>query len=222
MKQLMKFHEEVMLKFYLHHSGQLLRVIDSPIYKSKVGDLDQLKKRDNHLIFNIFQVIILRRRADSNIPCNNTLHDDDLQFRIEVSRRIGCIPIYWRNIMRNKIHLDYCNTSERMKYVHSLIKDLKETQSNYRAPCNEMKLAFTFESQEVFGFGGDTSSTDLITTFNYIDKNYQEIINERDFGFESFWSAVGGFIGIFVGASLSQVPTLITNGWIFLKKLRKM
>ena len=76
--------------------------------------------------------------------------------------------------------------------------------------------------QDLFGFGDDTSSTDLITSFNYIDKNYQEIANERDFGFESFWSAVGGFIGIFVGASLSQVPALITNGWIFLKKLRKM
>ena len=42
-----------------------------------------------------------------------------------------------------------------------------------------------------------------------MERNYEEIINERDFGFESLWSTVGGFVGIFVGTSLSQVPSFI-------------
>ena len=49
----------------------------------------------------------------------------------------------------------------------------------------------------------------LDLTFRFIDRNYEEIINERDFGFESLWSTVGGFVGIFVGTSLSQVPSFI-------------
>ena len=42
-----------------------------------------------------------------------------------------------------------------------------------------------------------------------MDKTYQEIVNERDFGFESFWSSVGGFVGIFLGYSLLEFPDLL-------------
>ena len=53
-----------------------------------------------------------------------------------------------------------------------------------------------------------------------MDNKYQEIRNERAFAFESFWSAVGGFMGIFVGASLSQLPILMVDAWDFLDGLR--
>ena len=43
----------------------------------------------------------------------------------------------------------------------------------------------------------------------YMDENYQEFISSRDFGFESFWSGVGGFVGIFLGHSLLQLPEIL-------------
>ena len=37
-------------------------------------------------------------------------------------------------------------------------------------------------------------------------------------GFESFWSGVGGFVGIFLGFSLMQIPDLVSvkgiNGYL--------
>ena len=55
--------------------------------------------------------------------------------------------------------------------------------------------------------------------FKYMEKTYQEIVNERDFGIDSLWSTVGGFVGIFVGTSLSQIPTLIAAACTWIKSL---
>ena len=54
-----------------------------------------------------------------------------------------------------------------------------------------------------------------------MDKSYQEIINEKEFVFESLWSSVGGFIGIFVGASVAQLPTIIMDRWKLLRSLKQ-
>ena len=47
----------------------------------------------------------------------------------------------------------------------------------------------------------------------YTRETYQEIVNTRDVGVETCWSGIGGFIGIFVGYSLMQVPEIISNIW---------
>ena len=43
----------------------------------------------------------------------------------------------------------------------------------------------------------------------YMVYGYEEMIDRREFGFELFWSSTGGFIGMFLGASLLQIPDLI-------------
>ena len=48
-----------------------------------------------------------------------------------------------------------------------------------------------------------------IFRFVYEEKYYEEIQYVRDFGFESFWSGIGGFVGIFLGYSMMQFPDLI-------------
>ena len=47
---------------------------------------------------------------------------------------------------------------------------------------------------------------EFIIRFLYIDDTYYEVQNVEEFGFESFWSSVGGFVGIFLGYSLLQLP----------------
>ena len=43
----------------------------------------------------------------------------------------------------------------------------------------------------------------------YSNTEYQEIVNSRDFDFDSMWSGIGGFVGIFTGYSLFVVPDLL-------------
>ena len=45
----------------------------------------------------------------------------------------------------------------------------------------------------------------------YSERKYQEIVNTRDFGMDNFWISVGGFVGLFLGYSLSQIPELLAS-----------
>ena len=43
----------------------------------------------------------------------------------------------------------------------------------------------------------------------YIDDFYQEIKDVQEVSFETFFSGVGGFVGIFIGYSLLQIPDVL-------------
>ena len=57
--------------------------------------------------------------------------------------------------------------------------------------------------------------------FTYEDRNYEEITNSQSFDLESFASGVGGFIGIFLGYSILQIPELMASLTSFVMTLRK-
>jgi len=146
--------------------------------------------------------------------CNADLNDDDLQLRIQVLEEVGCIPIYWKNTMYTQLNLEICDTREDMETIWNMLDNFTAIHSTYDPPCNEMELTVTYNARP-------TDGKLLFLKFKYLDKNYQEIVNERDFGLESLWSTVGGFVGIFVGVSLSQVPDLVDMTFTWLQKLIK-
>ena len=45
----------------------------------------------------------------------------------------------------------------------------------------------------------------------YTEEFYQEIENVRSFNFESFLAGVGGFVGMFLGYSVLQLPEMAKN-----------
>ena len=59
--------------------------------------------------------------------------------------------------------------------------------------------------------GVDYSSELSLLKVIYKNDYYQQIKYVPDFGFESFWSGVGGFVGIFLGYSMMQFPEMMGN-----------
>ena len=55
--------------------------------------------------------------------------------------------------------------------------------------------------------------------FNNVNPTYQVIENGRRFSVESCWAGIGGFIGIFVGISMRQIPELILDFFSVIKKI---
>ena len=212
-EQLQMFDEYVTFKIYVHHPGQLLRKIDNPVFQSTLKDFEWEK---SVLIFKIYQVSILRKRPSGNTPCDIELYDDDNRLLQKISEKVGCIPIYWKNILYLSFHLEVCKTPDDLKKVHAELNQFSHILSTYLPPCNEMKSTVTLERQRIM-FG----QSYMIIKLKYLDNNYEEIVNEREFGFESFWSTVGGFIGIFIGTSLMQLPSLIATACVWLHNLRK-
>ena len=91
-----------------------------------------------------------------------------------------------------------------------MLQNFSQIHSTYHLPCNEMKLTVTYDQQKLDNHWGPlltdvgnplSPKVDDVLSIEsrYLDPNYQEIINEREFGIESLWSTVGGFVGIFVG-----------------------
>ena len=210
-EELDRFDNQTTLKVFVHHQGQLLRGFDIPAYQSTLGYFDWNKSSLN---FKISQVSILRKRPDSNTPCNNELHDDDLNLRKIVVEQIGCIPTYWKKIMPKSMTMKICDTPSELKAAWMKIEKLSGPLSTYKPPCNEMKLIAVLHQRATF-------PGNFLLQFTYMDQNYQEVINQRDFELQSYWSSVGGFIGIFVGTSLLQVPNILNDAWVWLRKMKQ-
>ena len=63
--------------------------------------------------------------------------------------------------------------------------------------------------------GRETTKTVSYLDLEFTESSgmFQEIENVKDFGIESCWSAIGGFVGIFIGYSLRQLPEIFGNIW---------
>ena len=109
-----------------------------------------------------------------------------------------------------------CKTSSEMDQIYSILATYKKAIfDSYKQPCDYMKVT-TGVLQKKMDFGYH-----LVLDFIYMDDFYQEIVNVRDFGFESFWSGIGGFVGIFLGYSLLQIPDLLEGLWSSTEERRK-
>ena len=61
----------------------------------------------------------------------------------------------------------------------------------------------------------------LDISFGHVSERYQEISNIRGFTGESCWAGIGGFVGIFVGISLMQVPEILIGTFNYIQKIKK-
>ena len=218
-EELLKFGHWVSLEIFLHHPGQFLRVLDTPIYVCPFFYFDWDKSALN---FDISHVSILRKRFNANTPCDPDLQNDDLQIMIKSSEKVGCIPLFWKHIMKNKIKLETCTDPKSMEDIWKLTRNFTLIQSAYKPPCNKMSTTVTHKQTKIQRYWASELTWNkglrfVEIRFNYVVKSYQEIVNEREFGIESLWSTVGGFVGIFIGTSLSQAPRLIVSTWTWMR-----
>ena len=93
---------------------------------------------------------------------------------------------------------------------------LKELMTTYIPPCDQMNIIYRENKVKA---NAEVPPQTFQVKIQYEDKTYQEIKNSRGFNFENVWAGIGGFVGIFVGVSLMQIPGLFFEGF---KKSRNM
>ena len=191
-------------KIYIHHPGQLTRVLEKPIFDSL---LDVITKENNRVVVSISQVSVLRKRPNANFPCDPELQDDELKLKQEIIKRAGCTPSYWKTIIPSKYLTIECSTSSQLASVYHDIETFKKVLNTYKPPCSDMKIVASLQRQTYY------YDAYMYLEFLYMDENYQEIVNQRDFTMSSFWSNTGGFVGMILGYSLLQVPDVIGKVW---------
>ena len=196
------------LAIYLHSPYQLWRSSDTPkfaIQFSKlISDYSSLSKTKHNIKLQISQVTVVRKRPNSNDPCNELLQRDDDKLQKEIARNVKCIPPYWKTTLVNYTEFGECRTASQLNAANLFINNYKDVLDSYQGPCTDMKILSTNEKDEKYIYDGRNET--VMIRFEYMEKYYQEIINGQEFSFETFWSAVGGFLGIFMGYSMLQLP----------------
>ena len=211
-----KRFQNTTIKIFVHYPGQLMRSFDKAKYTASFKYLYSSLKRSGPppptpgiLEFIISQSKTLRKRHDSNIPCNPNIQNYDEHLQLQLIKQLGCVPIYWKNLLSEKVSYEDCIDPEKLKVAYRNISDFENIRKWNEQPCDEMSL-LTIHSVNKNPI---TRPNDIAIAFYYTEKMYEEIQYSREMGFENWLSNVGGFVGIFLGYSMMQFPELII--WIF-------
>ena len=195
---------------YIHYPRQLIRSLDRPTYELSFKNLDSQHAIDASLTVSF--VSVLKKRSDANKKCNASLIDDDNEFKIRIIQQIGCVPVYWMQMIDSPLSLKHCNNITQYQQINSLISNSTDFMTSYDQPCIELMAPVNVkEGRGMYPGkpgGGMFLGGYLMLTIPYTTETFQEIKNVKDFGFETLWSSAGGLVGIFLGCSLLQVPEL--------------
>ena len=107
-----------------------------------------------------------------------------------------------------------CNESNDYKKISKLINDPFERQIvtvSYKPPCSEMSFGafqYFYKTRETNYRPG---SGKLFIKIRYPEDTYHETRYIRKITMDSFWSSSGGFIGMFLGYSVLQVPNVFAQ-----------
>ena len=152
------------------------------------------------------QTTVLRKRSVKTKPCMENIDDYDLYFQEAVSREIGCIPPFWSYRIKENLQLEECTSLEKLREVRDIISNFhRNVHTDFQRPCLDMFNSIVWYWTKQWTQNENFSFVEIL----YVDKYYEEITQVEEFGFQDFWANLGGFIGIFLGYSMMQIPELL-------------
>ena len=235
------------MKIYIHMQGQFMRKIgkevsaytaaDAMVYCSSYPYPPRDLSEENEcygtrLTFDISQVTLLRSRHDARKSCNLDLKDEDSKIvnTLINDKTLRCRPLYWRGL-ENIPSSAYCTNILQYKYITELTSNFttyEKIRNRFEPPCEEMIIVTNVQTRkgrklhwknlngnEKKDFDEQGLYWDI--QFTNVNDRYQVTENSRAFTGESCWAGIGGFIGIFIGVSLMQIPELLAEFVMLIK-----
>ena len=171
------------------------------------------------MTFDISQVTLLKSRHDADTQCEIDLKDEDekIMKAILEDDEVGCVPTFWMGLSNYSSRYPKCNTDSQYKRIAVLTTNftsLENVRDQIVPPCQEMIIVTNVQMVKGRLRKGEDLYLDI--QFRHVNDRYQVITNTRGFSVESCWSGIGGFIGIFVGVSLMQLPEIFLAFYTFL------
>ena len=176
----------------------------------------------------VSQVSVLKNRPYSNPPCYDGNVSDDTRFRQEAIKRIDCIPNFWKDLDSLAGKKQPCTSIEKLKMLMDIISSsngILESRScismtTMVVQTKTVEQLKTMDNRKLIFKQLKTFDDHIPIKVTYLEDIYQETENVQDFSFESFFSSLGGFIGIFLGYSMMQIPDLLDNITSYVKTLK--
>ena len=210
-------HHRLYVEFFIHQQDTLIPSLNDPILRLDGFQFEHMKNKTRMVTARINQVDVLEKREDAVSPCNKSLANFDQQYRKSVTDSIGCIPIYWKlffvqNVTKenvtNMMTLPPCDSKEQFSKLSKYMPlHFQDGTKLFTPSCRQMKLSFDMAQEDI----SYMRSGELGFTVYYGSETFKYFKNTRSFGIYDLWSQVGGFIGMLLGYSLLQVPSIMQH-----------
>ena len=193
------------IRVYLHDSGYLLQNINQEQAEYNTKNINQ-EDTNKRISTRIQQVTRLRKRHDAEEQCDPSIENDDLRYMQFVTNHVNCTPSYWKPILKGVKHLKECNVEE-LETIHRFVMDRENVPFFYKPSCVSTSISAITESINAKLLCTGAEDFWIFRIF-YPPKIYTQIVNTREVQLENLGSGIGGFVGMFLGISLMQVPDI--------------
>ena len=179
------------------------------------------QKSNYWMKFEIKGMDVVVHRYKRNIDnCIQNWKNYDAIALEQITKPIGCKAPYQKTILNWPI----CNSTEKMKKV---IKH-HQLRINGIVPCREIvNIRYTAsdsvatEEWHVRTLQGKRRKRWFAIAWTFLDYNFIKTTNKKEVDLQSLIGWIGGYIGMFTGLALSQLPELLFAFIDFLTRLRK-
>ena len=199
----------VSMAYYLHYPKQLMRssgldhefpgnpgitIGDIGLKTFMVGDLD-----------------VIRRRNTRQSSCYKDRKRDDDFILTKIIKTVQCIPPHWKNTY---LGYERCNDTRKMKdaYIPELRSSAMADEaflSRFVQPCDQIQSVSLNIKEVLQNISNQTQQTPADVMLIFKSAYYKEIQHVQAFCLESLIGNMGGYIGLFLGCAIWQLPDAI-------------
>ena len=185
----------------VHYPGQLLRhQMQKYVWKERGSN----SSRYLTMRFKIQKLEVIKHRETGKQPCNYNWMNDDEIMMLEKIERIGCTPSF----LQIKTDFPVCNTQKQLKMFNIFNK------SHYDPPCKSIqKILYSYEEYDILEDWTEEWLNEVNNIFEvmleFTDATYMEIEQVRDYGLQDVVGDIGGYLGLFLGFALLQIPEVL-------------
>ena len=133
-------------EFFIHQNGTLITHLNNPHVRFMAFQFEKMINVSRWVEVRINEVEVLRKRADAVVPCENSLHDNDQEYRRAVIQTVGCIPAYWKRFVHDEMFngsvLKPCSKKEQFRNLTRYMPNHFENGTSlYTQPCSQMSIS---------------------------------------------------------------------------------
>ena len=156
--------------------------------------------------FQIATLEVMKFRNKKLLPCDMNWKKDDKEIRRDLISKLKCIPPYWKQ----DFYIDYKDCSQtELKDLYSIVSWEREMK-----PCRVMSQLLFSNSEFPISFFDDKfesgySGNYFVVYIYYPDNTYKEIRMVKAFDIETLIGNGGGYLGLFLGYSVLQLPVFV-------------
>ena len=193
----------------MHYPGQFL---NSKTQKFVWKDRNLNSSGYLTMRFKIQKLEVIKHRENAKNSCNRNWQKYDEEIMLEKIKDVGCQPFHWTKITNAPL----CQNQKQMK---------RFTQFNiteHKVACQSIqKILYNYEEFEILEDWTDGWINEISKMFEVLiefqDDIYMEVRQMRDYGIQSVVGEIGGYMGLFLGFAILQIPELIFNIYCYTK-----